>query len=117
MKEKQAIKAGASNDLGCVVILATGALTAWLSYENVQLLKAAGPNLPQVPWWQWVALTLKTVVPLAAFTTFLIYFIRWEADWARQHSDEELRTRARVVDIGRSSWLVIGTRRDPAAAS
>ncbi|MEY2881881.1 MAG: hypothetical protein RLZZ15_4261 [Verrucomicrobiota bacterium] len=91
-------------------ILATGALTGWLSYENVQILKNAGPNLPQVPWWQWLGLTLKTVVPLAAFTTFLIYFIRWEADWARQHSDEELRTRARVVDIGRSSWLVEAVR-------
>jgi len=97
--------------LGYVVaILATGALTGWLSYENVQILKGAGANLPQVPWWQWIGLTLKTVVPLAAFTTFLIYFIRWEADWARQHSDEELRTRARVVDIGRSSWLVEAVR-------
>ena len=93
-----------------IAITTTGALTAWLSYENVELLKATGANLPQVPWWQWVGLTLKTVVPLAAFTTFLIYFIRWEAAWARQHSDEELRTRARVVDIGRSSWLVEAVR-------
>lgn len=93
-----------------VAILATGALTAWLSYENVQILKGAGTSLPQVPWWQWIGLTLKTVVPLGAFVTFLIYFIRWEADWARQHSDEELRTRARVVDIGRSSWLIEAVR-------
>lgn len=93
-----------------VAIVTTGLLTAWLSYENVQLLKAAGTNLPQVPWWQWLGLTLKTVVPLGAFVTFLIYFIRWEADWARQHSDEELRTRARVVDIGRSSWLMEAVR-------
>jgi flagellar biosynthesis GTPase FlhF len=93
-----------------VAILATGALTAWLSYENVQILKGAGANLPQVPWWQWIGLTIKTVVPLGAFVTFLVYFIRWEADWARQHSDEELRTRARVVDIGRSSWLIEAVR-------
>jgi hypothetical protein len=93
-----------------IAIATTGILTAWLSYENVQLLKGAGANLPQIPWWQWVGLTLKTVVPLGAFVTFLIYFIRWEADWARQHSDEELRTRARVVDIGRSSWLIEAVR-------
>jgi hypothetical protein len=93
-----------------VAILATGALTGWFTYENVQILKSAGANLPQVPWWEWLGLTLKTIVPLGAFITFLIYFIRWEADWARQHSDQELRTRGRVVDIGRSSWLVEAVR-------
>lgn len=66
--------------------------------------------MPQITWWQWLGLTIKTVVPLGAFITFLIYFIRWEAEWAKQHSDEELRTRARVVDIGRSSWLIEAVR-------
>lgn len=87
---------------------------AYLTYsfadQSYQLLKASGANLHQLPWWQWTFLTVKSVSPLAAFTTFAIYYIRWEGAWARQHADEELRTRARIIDIGRSSWLLEAVR-------
>jgi hypothetical protein len=91
-------------------LLVTAALTAYFSHQSIEILKGAGAGLAGIPWWQWLALTLKSVLPLAAFTTFAIYFIRWESAWAKQHSDEELRTRARVVDIGRSAWLLEAVR-------
>lgn len=93
-----------------VAMAVTAGVTAWYSYQSYELLKNIGPQLPQFPWWQWVALTAKAVVPLAAFTTFAIYLIRWEGAWARQHAEEELRTRARIIDIGRSSWLLEAVR-------
>ncbi|MBI5381080.1 MAG: hypothetical protein HZA31_04200 [Opitutae bacterium] len=93
-------------------MLICAALTVLFAYQNYELLKAVGPNLSQLPWWQWVSLTVKTIVPVAAFTTFAVYFIRWEGAWARQHADEELRTRARIIDIGRSSWLLEAVRND-----
>lgn len=91
-------------------IVATGVLTGVFTYSNYQLLKSLGPKVIEVPWWQWVVMTLKSVVPLAGFTTFLIYFIKWEGAWAKQHSEEELRTRARVIDVGRSAWLLEAVR-------
>lgn len=91
-------------------LLVTAVLTAYFSHQSIEILKGAGAGLTGIPWWQWLALTLKSVLPLAAFTTFAIYFIRWESAWTKQHSDEELRTRARVVDIGRSAWLLEAVR-------
>lgn len=91
-------------------LLITAVLTAYFSHQSIEILKGAGTGLAGIPWWQWAALTLKSVLPLVAFTTFAIYFIRWESAWAKQHSDEELRTRARVVDIGRSAWLLEAVR-------
>lgn len=91
-------------------IVITAAISAWYSHQGYELLKGMGPHLSSLPWWQWVAITAKAVVPLAAFTTFAIYFIRWEGAWAKQHAEEELRTRARIIDIGRSSWLLEAAR-------
>lgn len=91
-------------------LLVTAVLTAYFSHQSIEILKSEGTGLAGIPWWQWAALTLKSVLPLVAFTTFAIYFIRWESAWAKQHSDEELRTRARVVDIGRSAWLLEAVR-------
>ena len=84
----------------------SGIFAAWYSYENIQVLRVAEADLRSVAWWQWVLLSLRTILPLAACITFIIYFIRWSSEWARQHSDEEFRNRARVLDIGRSAWLL-----------
>lgn len=78
------------------------------SCQSFAILKEA--DLTQVAWWQWVLLSLKSVIPLAAFTTFLVYFIRWASAWARQHAEEDIRNRARVLDIGRSAWLLEAVR-------
>lgn len=87
----------------------TGALTMYSIWHSYDLLKTAD-DLAKIQWWQWVALTLKTMLPLAAFTTFIVYFIRWSGDWARQHAEEEFRNRNRLIDIGRSSWLLEAVR-------
>lgn len=89
-------------------LLATGALTLWFSSQNVEILKSK--NLAEVAWWQWALLSIKSILPLVAFTTFLIYLIRWSSAWARQHAEEEFRNRARVLDIGRSKWLLEAVR-------
>jgi hypothetical protein len=90
--------------------IATGIFTVWYSYENIQVLKVAEVDLRSVAWWQWLLLSVRTILPLAACITFIIYFIRWSSEWARQHSDEEFRNRARVLDIGRSAWLLEAVR-------
>jgi len=87
----------------------TGVLTIFSIWHSYDLLKTAD-DLAKIQWWQWAALTLKTLFPLAAFTTFIIYFIRWSGDWARQHAEEEFRNRTRLIDIGRSSWLLEAVR-------
>lgn len=55
-------------------------------------------------------LSLKTIGPLAAFVSFLVFMIRWASAWARQHAEEEFRNRARILDIGRASWLLEAVR-------
>ena len=89
-------------------LVATGLLTLWFSSQNMEILKSK--NLTDVAWWQWALLSIKSILPLVAFTTFLVYFIRWSSSWARQHSEEEFRNRARVLDIGRSMWLLEAVR-------
>ena len=60
--------------------------------------------------WQWCALLLKALFPLAAFTTLLVAYIRWCSGWARQHAEEEFRNRSRLFDIGRAGWLLEAVR-------
>ncbi len=88
------------------------ALTAYFavlfSNQNAEILK--GKDLAQIAWWQWVLLSAKLVLPIAACISFVIYFIRWTSSWARLHAEEEFRNRARVLDIGRTSWLLEAVR-------
>lgn len=89
-------------------ILASAGFTIWFSIANIEILKAT--DLSSVAWWQWVLLSLKSILPFAAFTTFVIYFIRWSSAWARQHAEEEFRNRSRILDIGRTAWLLEAVR-------
>jgi hypothetical protein len=84
-------------------------ITTYSVFHSYDLLKTAD-DLVKLQWWHWLALTSKTLFPLAAFTTFLVSFIRWSSDWAQQHAREEFRNRALLVDIGRSSWLLEAVR-------
>lgn len=90
-------------------IAVSGLFAAYSIYHNYDLLKSAD-DIAKLLWWQWVAIALKATVPLAVFTTFLIYFIRWSSAWARQHAEEEFRNRSLLIDIGRSSWLLEAVR-------
>jgi hypothetical protein len=90
-------------------LILTGLLTLVAFGHNYWIARSAA-DLSKLEWWHWVLLTLKAIFPLAAFSTFIVYFIRWSSAWARQHSEEEFRNRTRVIDIGRSSWLLEAVR-------
>jgi hypothetical protein len=92
-----------------IALLVTGALAGYATYNNYQILKTAD-DLVKLQWWQWLAMTSKVFFPFAAFTTFMVYFIRWSSTWARQHSEEEFINRSRLIDIGRASWLLEAVR-------
>lgn len=85
-------------------------LAIWLNVQTMALLESAEKNVAAITWWQWALLSLKSLLPLAFFITLVIYFIRWTSEWARQHADEEFRNRTRVLDIGRSAWLLEAVR-------
>jgi hypothetical protein len=89
-------------------LLLTGIIAVWFSYQNIEILKTK--ELEKLAWWHWALLTLKSLVPFLAFTTFLIYYIRWTSAWASQHTEEEFRNRNRLMDIGRSAWLLEAVR-------
>jgi hypothetical protein len=88
-------------------ICATGFFAYWYGRQSMQIIASSNGNLA---WWQWGLLSIKSIFPLAAFITFVVYFIRWSSEWARQHADEEFRNRARVLDIGRTAWLLEAVR-------
>lgn len=90
-------------------IVAMGVLTFLTADHSFKILDSA-ESIAKLAWWQWTALWVKTAIPLGAFITFVIYFIRWSGDWARQHSEEEFRNRTLLVDIGRASWLLEAVR-------
>ncbi len=90
-------------------IVATAFLTAYATHNSYQLLKTAD-DIAKLLWWQWLAIWAKSFFPLAAFMTFVIYFIRWSSTWAQQHAEEEFRNRTLLIDIGRSSWLLEAVR-------
>lgn len=89
-------------------LLVCGSACIWFSVQSFDLLKSQ--KLAEIAWWQWALLSSKTILPLAAFTTFVVYFIQWTSSWARQHSDEEFRNRALVMDIARSRWILEAVR-------
>ncbi len=89
-------------------IVASGGFAWCFGEQSIELLKQQ--ELDKVQWWEWTLLALRSVIPFAAFTTFVIYLIRWTSAWARQHAEEEFRNRARLLDIGRSDWLLEAVR-------
>lgn len=92
-----------------VGIVSSGWFAFYSIHHSYDILKSAD-DIAKLLWWQWLALTLKALFPLAMFTTFLIYFIRWASTWARQHAEEEFRNRSLLIDIGRSGWLIEAVR-------
>ncbi len=90
-------------------ILGSGWAAYFSIHHSYDILKTAA-DVAALAWWQWLALAGKAVVPLAMCATFLVYFIRWASAWARQHSEEEFRNRALLIDIGRSGWLLEAVR-------
>ncbi|WPJ97807.1 hypothetical protein SH580_08790 [Coraliomargarita algicola] len=93
----------------CAALIFTGLLSLYATWHSYNLLQDVD-KIASLEWWQWLGIWAKSIFPLAGFITFMIYFIRWSGDWARQHSDEEFRNRTRLVDIGRSSWILEAVR-------
>jgi len=90
-----------------VLAIVSGFAAYWYSKESMEVLHASAP---QLAWWQWLILSIKSIGPLAVLLAVIAAFIRWSADWAKQHADEEFRNRARILDIGRTSWLLEAVR-------
>lgn len=92
-----------------VAMTITLMFAVWATDHNYNLL-ATAQDIAALSWWQWITIALKSVLPLAAFTTFAIYFIRWTSDWARRHAEEEFELRNRLIDIGRAGWILEAVR-------
>lgn len=88
-------------------------ITAILSGAAVvhnYLVVSNAEDLQKMAMWQWAALLLKALFPLAGFTMLLVAYIRWSTSWARQHAEEEFLNRSRLFDIGRAGWLLEAVR-------
>ncbi|MDX2187767.1 MAG: hypothetical protein SFV32_12600 [Opitutaceae bacterium] len=77
--------------------------------HNVAILWTPA-DLAQIQAWQWVLVSLKTIIPAAGFSSILVYYIKWSSAWAKRHADEEFQMRSRLVDLGRSAWLIEAVR-------
>ena len=80
-----------------LLIVASG---AFLTESFLMLLKTTLSD-PGV-WY----VGLKTVLSGVAFAAAVVYYIRWNDQWFRQHADEEFRLKRLELDIDRASWVV-----------
>jgi hypothetical protein len=78
----------------------------------VVLVVAAGCLLGTLLWgevrsgdFSWYLLA-RVSVAMAAFGAAIVYYIRWNDQWFRQHADEEFRLKRLDLDIDRASWVV-----------
>jgi hypothetical protein len=55
-----------------------------------------------IAWWPTVKLSFGAFSFIAA----VIFYIRWNDSWFRQHADEEFRLKRLELDIDRASWVV-----------
>lgn len=51
-------------------------------------------------------LLLRIPISAAALAASVLYYIRWNDQWSRQHADEEFRLKRLELDIDRASWVV-----------
>lgn len=91
---------------GAAVSLAYAAYSAYSTFGILQSPEA----VKTLAIWQWLLLSLKTMIPFGFFASLVVYYIRWTSAWARQHAEEEFRNRARIVGVGRASWLLEAVR-------
>lgn len=68
---------------------------------------ASGPNLAEGPQaWLMAVFGIKAGAAVAALAAAIIFYIRWNDSWFRQHADEEFRMKRFELDIDRASWVV-----------
>jgi hypothetical protein len=78
-----------------LLIATPGVLFVWSIYDAIR----AGGSWTGSPtdWMHLLRLTLAAAV---------IFYIRWNDQWFRQHAEEEFRLKRLDLDINRASWLV-----------
>jgi hypothetical protein len=81
---------------GLTVLAGLIGINTWHSFQVV----AAGDTQPY--WWYPLRLSVFTV----GFIGLLVYYIRWQDNWAQSHADEEFRLKRLELDGVRASWLV-----------
>ena len=55
-----------------------------------------------IQWWP----TVKVSFGAFAFIGSIVFYIRWNDNWFRQHAEEEFRLKRFELDIDRASWVV-----------
>lgn len=50
--------------------------------------------------------TIRLSLSVAAVAAAIIYYIRWNDQWFRQHADEEFKLKRLELDVDRASWVV-----------
>lgn len=53
-------------------------------------------------WWK----SLRMIIGALATATSIIFYIKWNDIWFRQHADEEFSLKRLELDIDRASWVV-----------
>jgi hypothetical protein len=77
-----------------LLILTAGLIFAKAFYDNI------GSTMDN-----WI-IPLKLGLSAAAFAAALIFYIRWNDQWFRQHADEEFKLKRLELDVDRASWVV-----------
>jgi hypothetical protein len=89
-----------------VTAIAFFSLAVWSFEKSMASLAVAG----DVKWWIWLHFTARSVVPLAVSVAISIFYIRWTSEFADRHAREEFLNRKRLLDVGRSYWLLEAVR-------
>lgn len=79
-----------------VLIIATGAGVAYSFTQNF------ASDVNGTFWFSAAKLAASSL----GFAAVVIYYIRWNDHWFRQHADEEFRLKRLDLDIDRASWFV-----------
>ena len=92
----------------CLVSGAVFIASTWFFAEQASSI--VSKSILPLATWQWAFLILRPIVPFALFAAVSAYYIRWNARWAEQHAEEEFRNRSRILDVGRSQWILEAIR-------
>lgn len=49
---------------------------------------------------------VRLLLVIAGLVAAVIFYIRWNDNWFRQHADEEFRLKQLLLDVDRASWVV-----------
>jgi hypothetical protein len=82
------------------IFLALLTMSAAVVYWGFAILPSDNEQGPQL----WLHL-VRVPTGVIGFALASVYYIRWNDQWFRQHSDEEFRLRQLELDVDRASWV------------